>query len=151
MSEIFKTISNSREPKVLRRISIVFAIAALILELMFLTGMSENIWVFNAALICLGFFITFYPLSLLVSLAIACKLLNEAYSALRDIKVLTESLIIDLHSATDSSDKIDISDASAPAIFQWFESELKFSKTRSELMEKAINILKNHYNTIRHD
>ena len=151
MSEIFKTISNSRGPKVLRRISMAFAVGAMILGLMFLTGISKNIWIFYGAFICIGFFITFHPLSLLVSLAIACKLLNEAYSALRDIKVLTESLIIDLHSATDSSDKINISDASVPAIFQWIESELKFSKTRSELMEKAINILKNHYNTIRHD
>lgn len=151
MSEIFKTISNSREPKALRRISMVFAVVALILELMFVSGISENIWVFNAALICIGFCITFYTLSLLVSLAIASKLLDEAYSALREVKLSLETLKIDLKSVINSPDKIDFSDTSAPALLQWLVSELQFGQTRTKLMEKAVNILKNHYNTIRHD
>lgn len=151
MSEIFKTISNSREPKALRRISMVFAVVAIILGLMFVSGISENIWVFNAAWICIGFYITFYTLSLLVSLAIASKLLDEAYSALREVKLSFETLKIDLKSVINSPDKSDLSDTSAPALLQWLVLELQFGKSRTELMEKAVNILKNHYNTIRHD
>ena len=151
MSKFFKTISNSREPKVLRRISMVFAVGAMILGLMFLTGISKNIWVFNGAFICIGFYIILYTLSLLVSLIVAGRLLDDAYSTIRESKLFLETLKIYLDSATDSSDKINFSDISAPALLEWLESELQFGKTRTDLMEKAVNILKNHYNTIRHD
>lgn len=151
MSKIFKTISNSREPKVLRRISMVFAVVALLLELMVVSGISDNIWVFSAALICLGFCITSYTLSLLVSLAIASKLLDESYSAIQEVKLFLETMKTYLNSEGNSSDKIDFSDIPAPALLRWIESELQFGKTRTDLMEKAVNILKNHYKTIRHD
>lgn len=151
MSKIIKAISCSRQPKVLRRTSNVFAVLALILELVYLFEISTNIWVFFVAMICFGFFITLYILSLLVSLAIAGDLLDESYSALKEGKLFLETLKIMLNSATDSSDETDISDASAPALLQWLVSELKISTSRTELMEKAIKILKNHYNHTTHD
>lgn len=151
MTKSFKIISNCRQPKAIRRTSFVFAVLAFILGLMYLSGIFVNVWVFNLTLICIGFYIILYPLSLLVSLIVAGRLLDDAYSIIRESKLFLETLKIYLDSATDSPDKIDFSDISAPALLQWLESELQFGKTRTDLMEKAVNILKNQYNTIRHD
>lgn len=151
MSKSFKIISNCRQPKTIRRTSFVFAVLAFILGLMYLSGIFVNVWVFNLTLICIGFYIILYTLSLLVSLIVAGRLLDDAYCTIRESKLFLETLKIYLDSATDSPDKIDFSDISAPALLQWLESELQFGKTRTELIEKAVNILKNQYNSIRHD
>lgn len=151
MSKMFETISSCRQPKAIRRTSLVFAVLAFILGFMYLSGIFVNVWVFNLTLICIGFYIILYTLSLLVSLIVAGRLLDEAYPTIRESKLFLETLKIYINSATDSSDKIDFSDATAPVLLQWLESELLFSKSKTELMEKAVNNLKNHYNSIRHD